>query len=138
MGIGQFTNVVGNDDVISGSFRILAMFIDSTPLLPKKILHKFSGVFFLVCCTKRLISLRFYKINSLKIKSDHLFFKTLLNTSLVLFKFLSHARKKGSYKVRHIPNISVECCIKFAIKFMWWTFTETLMKTSTINSVFFL
>ena len=45
MGIGQFTNVVSNDDVISGSFRILAMFINSTPLLPKKILHKFSGVF---------------------------------------------------------------------------------------------
>ena len=44
MGIGQFTNVVSNDDVISGSFRILT--INSTPLLPKKILHKFSGVLF--------------------------------------------------------------------------------------------
>ena len=45
MGIGQFTNVVSNDDVISVSFRILAIFINSTALLPKKILHKFSGAF---------------------------------------------------------------------------------------------
>ena len=54
MGIVNFTDVLGKDNVISGSIRTLEMFINFTPLLPKKILHKFPGIFFRVCCTKGL------------------------------------------------------------------------------------
>ena len=54
MGIGTFTDEVGNHDVISRSLRTFAMFINSTPLLSKTMLHKFSGVFSLVSCTKGL------------------------------------------------------------------------------------
>ena len=45
MGIGNFTDVVGADGVVCGSPRILAVFINSIPLLSIKILHKFSVVF---------------------------------------------------------------------------------------------
>ena len=67
MGIGNFTDIVGNDDAISESLRILSMFINSTPL-SKNIIHKFSWVFWP------------------NIISDYLFFKTSFNTSWVLFK----------------------------------------------------
>lgn len=46
-------DIVGNDDVIFGSLRIYAMFINPTPLVPKKILNMFPGAFFRVSYIKR-------------------------------------------------------------------------------------
>lgn len=45
MGIGKVTNVVGNDDVVCGFLRFLAVFYKLHTLLSKTILHKCS-VFF--------------------------------------------------------------------------------------------
>ena len=52
MGIGNFKDVVGNDDLICGSLTVFAMFINSTPFLSKKILHKFPD--FIFCKTINL------------------------------------------------------------------------------------
>ena len=53
IGSGHFTDIVGNDDVIFGSLRIYAMFINPIPLVPKKILNMFPGPFFRVSYIKR-------------------------------------------------------------------------------------
>ena len=54
MGIGNFTDAVGNNDVMCGSLRIFAMFINSAPLLSKKGTTQAFWCFFINCCTKGL------------------------------------------------------------------------------------
>ena len=84
MGIGNFTDGVGNNDAMCGSLRIFAMFINSTPLLSKKGTTQAFWCFFHNLLYKRFINLRFYKINSPKL--DFLYFQASINTSWVLFK----------------------------------------------------
>ena len=125
----KFYGCIGNDDVISVSLRILAMFINLTAL-SKKTIHKFSGVFFPSLSYKRFINLRFYEIDSLKItltkhKTSWLILWTLTQHFMGTFQmWLLNARKGSLYQVRNISDISASLYIPILLGY-WQPLTES-------------